>query len=145
MKRIRFWGTRGSLPVALTASGVREKVAKALRAASGRTFASDDALFAFVDGEEGGAGGQFAWLAKVAEDDMVVQAAELVTRTGRASTSSLQTKLKVGFSRASRLMDELERWGIIGPQDPRNPATPRIVYGPDNWIRGYDDADDPGD
>ena len=42
--------------------------------------------------------------------------------TGRASTSSLQTKLKVGFSRASRLMDELERYGIIGPQDPRNPA-----------------------
>ena len=92
-----------------------------------------------------GAGGQFAWLAKVAEDDLVVQAAELVTRTGRASTSSLQTKLKVGFSRASRLMDELERWGIIGPQDPRNPATPRVVYGPDNWIRGYEDADDPGD
>ena len=28
----------------------------------------------------------------------------------------LQTKLKVGFSRASRLMDELERYGIIGPR-----------------------------
>jgi len=50
MRRIRFWGTRGSLPVALTASGVREKLIKALRAASGRTFASDDALHAFVDG-----------------------------------------------------------------------------------------------
>jgi phosphoribosyl 1,2-cyclic phosphodiesterase len=50
MKRIRFWGTRGSLPVALTASGVREKLIKALRAASGKTFASDDALHAFVDG-----------------------------------------------------------------------------------------------
>ncbi len=50
MRRVRFWGTRGSLPVALTASGVREKLIKALRAASGRTFASDDALHAFVDG-----------------------------------------------------------------------------------------------
>ena len=50
MRRIRLWGTRGSLPVALTASGVREKLIKALRAASGRTFASDDALHAFVDG-----------------------------------------------------------------------------------------------
>ena len=50
MKRVRFWGTRGSLPVALTASGVRDKVIRALRAASGRTFASDAELHAFVDG-----------------------------------------------------------------------------------------------
>jgi phosphoribosyl 1,2-cyclic phosphodiesterase len=50
MKRIRFWGTRGSLPVALTASGVRDKLIRALRAASGRTFASDSALNDFVDG-----------------------------------------------------------------------------------------------
>ena len=50
MKRIRFWGTRGSLPVALTAAGVREKLIRALRAASGRSFASDDELDAYVDG-----------------------------------------------------------------------------------------------
>jgi S-DNA-T family DNA segregation ATPase FtsK/SpoIIIE len=104
----------------------------------------DPAIFAFIDGEEGGNGGQFTWLARMAEDDMVVRAAELVTSSGRASTSNLQTKLKVGFSRASRLMDELERYGVIGPQDPRNPATPRIVYGPDNWLRSLDEIDDPG-
>jgi phosphoribosyl 1,2-cyclic phosphodiesterase len=50
MKRIRFWGTRGSLPVALTASGVRDKLIRALRAASGRIFTSDEDLNAFVDG-----------------------------------------------------------------------------------------------
>jgi len=50
MKRIRFWGTRGSLPVALTASGVRDKLMRALRAASGRTFASDEDLNVYVDG-----------------------------------------------------------------------------------------------
>jgi S-DNA-T family DNA segregation ATPase FtsK/SpoIIIE len=104
----------------------------------------DDSIFAFVDGDEGG-NGQFGWLAKMAEDDMVVKAAELVTSTGRASTSSLQTKLKVGFSRASRLMDELERYGVIGPQDPRNPASPRLVYGPDNWLTSLADVDDLGD
>jgi DNA segregation ATPase FtsK/SpoIIIE, S-DNA-T family len=103
----------------------------------------DEALFAFVD--EGGNGGQFGWLAKLAEDDLAVRAAELVTTSQKASTSMLQTKLKVGFSRASRLMDQLERYGIIGPQDLRNPAAPRIVYGPDNWLRSYDDIDDPGD
>jgi phosphoribosyl 1,2-cyclic phosphodiesterase len=50
MKLIRFWGTRGSLPVALTAAGVRDKVVRALRAASGKSFASDANLQAFVDG-----------------------------------------------------------------------------------------------
>ena len=49
----------------------------------------------------------------------------------------MQTKLKVGFNRASRLMEELERVGIVGPQDPRNPATPRQVYGPENWLREH--------
>ena len=40
--RVRFWGTRGSLPIALTAAETREKVAQALLAASGRRFASID-------------------------------------------------------------------------------------------------------
>ena len=104
----------------------------------------DESIFAFVDGDENGSG-QFGWLAKMCEDDMVVRAAELVTTTGRASTSSLQTRLKVGFSRASRLMDELERYGIIGPQDPRNPASPRMVYGSDNWLTSLEQVDDPGE
>ena len=49
MRRVRFWGTRGSLPVALTASGVRDKVIRALRAADGKSFATDDELCTFVD------------------------------------------------------------------------------------------------
>ena len=102
----------------------------------------DPEVIAFADAE-GNGGGQFAWLARLAEDEMTPRAAELVMSTGKASTSMLQTKLKVGFNRASRLMDDLERYGIVGPQDPRNPAVPRHVYGPDNWVRGPDDMDDP--
>ena len=49
MNRIRFWGTRGSLPVSLTASDVRAKVLAALRGAAGRAFGSDDELAAYVD------------------------------------------------------------------------------------------------
>ena len=49
MKRVRFWGTRGSIPVALTADGVRHKIVAALRGASGRTFASDAEAEAYVD------------------------------------------------------------------------------------------------
>ena len=111
----------------------------------GRTFYDADIL-AFADAEDGGGeSGQFAWLRKLGVDEMTVPAAELVTASQRASTSMLQTKLKLGFARASRVMDELERYGIIGPQDPRNPATPRLIYGPDNWFRTQDDIDDPGD
>ena len=50
MKLVRFWGTRGSLPVALTTADVRAKVTAALRGASGRAFASEDDLTAYVDG-----------------------------------------------------------------------------------------------
>jgi S-DNA-T family DNA segregation ATPase FtsK/SpoIIIE len=112
----------------------------------GRTFYDEDIL-AFTDAEEGGSGegGQFAWLRKLGVDEMTVPAAELVTSTQRASTSMLQTKLKLGFARASRVMDELERYGIIGPQDPRNPASPRQIYGRENWFMSQDDIDDPGD
>ncbi len=110
--------------------------------AGGRTFY--DESFMDFSAEDGGGNGQFKWLAAMADDDMVVLAAELVTTLNKASTSMLQTKLKVGFSRASRLMDEMERYGIIGPGDPRNPAVPRIVYGPDNWLVSHADIDDPG-
>jgi S-DNA-T family DNA segregation ATPase FtsK/SpoIIIE len=110
----------------------------------GRTF-YDEGILAFADPEDGTGGsdgGQFAWLRQLGVDEMTVPAAELVTTMGRASTSMLQTKLKLGFARASRVMDELERYGIIGPQDPRNPATPRQIYGPENWFRTQDDIDD---
>jgi S-DNA-T family DNA segregation ATPase FtsK/SpoIIIE len=109
----------------------------------GRTFYDEDIL-AFADPEDGGGadGGQFSWLRKYGVDDMTVPAAELVHASQRASTSMLQTKLKLGFARASRVMDELETYGIIGPQDPRNPATPRQIYGPDNWLIAPDDESD---
>jgi S-DNA-T family DNA segregation ATPase FtsK/SpoIIIE len=103
----------------------------------------DPLVVAFSDGE-GGNGGQFGWLAQMAEDDMTPRAAELVMASGKASTSMLQTKLKVGFNRASRIMDELERYGVVGPQDPRNPAVPRQIYGPENWLRSLEAVDDPG-
>ncbi|MDF2735578.1 MAG: ftsK [Chloroflexota bacterium] len=112
----------------------------------GKTFYDEDIL-AFADPEDGvgGDNGQFAWLRKRDVDEMTIPAAELVTTMQKASTSMLQTKLKLGFSRASRVMDELERNGIIGPQDPRNPAVPRQIYGRENWFITQDDVDDPGD
>ena len=59
MRSIRFWGTRGSLPVALTVGGVRDKLVGALRGASGRAFESDDAIRRYVDALPFDVGGTF--------------------------------------------------------------------------------------
>jgi S-DNA-T family DNA segregation ATPase FtsK/SpoIIIE len=52
------------------------------------------------------------------DSDRLIEAAiELIKREGRASTSRLQRKLRIGFPRAARLMDELEERGVVGPSE----------------------------
>ncbi len=51
------------------------------------------------------------------KDNLLDKAICLVQEEGYASTSRLQRKLRIGFPRAARLMDELEERGIVGPQE----------------------------
>jgi S-DNA-T family DNA segregation ATPase FtsK/SpoIIIE len=55
------------------------------------------------------------------DDDLYADARTAVEEAGRASTSYLQRKLKIGYSRAARLMDVLEAKGIIGAADGSKP------------------------
>jgi len=54
-------------------------------------------------------------------DELLVDAARLVIETGNASVSMLQRRLRVGYTRAGRLIDMLERRGIVGPWEGSKP------------------------
>jgi len=57
-------------------------------------------------------------------DPMMAKALEIIRTTKRASTSNLQRKLRIGYNRAARIMDELEERGIVGSD---NGAQPREI------------------
>ena len=59
-------------------------------------------------------------------DDLFVTAVEVVLESGQASVSYLQRRLKLGFSRAARLVDQMEERGIVGPSEGSKPRQLRI-------------------
>jgi S-DNA-T family DNA segregation ATPase FtsK/SpoIIIE len=55
------------------------------------------------------------------DDDLFMEAAECVIRSGKASASLLQRRLRIGYARAARLLDLLEEHGVVGPADGARP------------------------
>jgi S-DNA-T family DNA segregation ATPase FtsK/SpoIIIE len=69
------------------------------------------------------------------EDKFIDEAQAIVMETGRASTSFLQRRLGLGYSRAAKIMDQLESRGVVGPA---NGAKIREVYGGQKSAEGQD-------
>lgn len=74
------------------------------------------------------------------EDSLYEEAKNIVIQAGKASSSLLQRRLRVGYSRAARLIDMLEEQGIIGPADGAKPR--EIMIGNDNHTAYEDPIED---
>jgi DNA segregation ATPase FtsK/SpoIIIE, S-DNA-T family len=64
------------------------------------------------------------------EDPILPEAIELARREGRASVTMLQRRLRVGYTRAARLIDTMEEQGIVGPAQPPMQVREILDYGP---------------
>ena len=80
----------------------------------------DDEIFVDDDEEEDNESGIFS----DGEDPLYDQALQIVVQTGKASASYLQRRLKIGYNRAARLVEDMEERGIVGPA---NGSKPREV------------------
>ena len=85
------------------------------------------------EGEEGAGEEEF----QGEQDPMYEDAIRVVLEMGKASTSTLQRRLRLGYGRAARILDMMHRDGIIGPPDG---SKPREVLKRPDWLREVEDS-----
>ena len=66
------------------------------------------------------------------QDPMMPEAIKCVVEAGQASTSLLQRRLRLGYARAGRLIDEMEQMGVVGPHEGSKPRQVLITY--QQWL-----------
>jgi DNA segregation ATPase FtsK/SpoIIIE-like protein len=76
------------------------------------------------------------------QDDLYNEAVQIILRSKQASTSFLQRRLKVGYSRAARLLDDMELRGIVGPADGNKPRKIMGQVAGDDFDGGEEALDD---
>ena len=79
----------------------------------------DDQIF--VEDEEDAEGNVDLFGNNMDEDPLYDQALEIVVQSGKASASYIQRRLKIGYNRAARLVEEMEERGIVGPANGSKP------------------------
>jgi len=78
-------------------------------------------------------------------DDLLPQAVDVIMETGQASVSLLQRRLKLGYSRAARIVDQMEEMGVVGPFEgskPRNILVTREQWNQMQHLNGVGYSDD---
>ena len=75
--------------------------------------------------------------AEEVDDELYQDAIRVVCEMGRASTSTLQRRLRIGYGRAARLIDLMEKDGIVGPPDG---TKPREVLKKKDWMKEFDES-----
>jgi len=70
------------------------------------------------------------------EDELFNEAVSIIINSKQASISILQRKLRIGYTRAARLIDVMEEKGIVGPYDGRNPR--KILISNEEYLNKYD-------
>jgi DNA segregation ATPase FtsK/SpoIIIE, S-DNA-T family len=99
---------------------------------------NEDLLAAPKDEDEEGEVGEDGEIAAGdADDELYQDAVRVVCEMGRASTSTLQRRLRIGYGRAAHLIDLMEKDGIVGPPDG---TRPREVLKARSWMKEFDDA-----
>lgn len=92
---------------------------------SGEAHYSDEVMAKIEESvqekEKGGAKGAAAEPSDDEGDELLPAAVDVVLETGQASVSMLQRRLKLGYSRAARLVDQMEERGIVGPFEGSKP------------------------
>jgi S-DNA-T family DNA segregation ATPase FtsK/SpoIIIE len=86
---------------------------------------------------EGAAGDGAEGRGEDVDDDLYQDAVRVVCEMGRASTSTLQRRLRIGYGRAAHLIDIMEKDGIVGPPDG---TRPREVLKGKTWMKEFDES-----
>jgi len=104
------------IPVRIQGTYLSEEEVEAITAHArtlGQPEYLDEEIFLEESEEEFSGGG--------AEDPLMDEALQIVLAVGKASASYLQRRLKIGYNRAARLVEEMERMGVVGPAQGSKP------------------------
>lgn len=115
----------------------REEVIQFIKEGAGEVSANNEILAAMEQSAaektaaEGSKGSKDEGASASGYDEMLPQAVEAVLEAGSCSVSMLQRRVKLGYSRAARIVDQMEELGVVGPYEGAKPRA--VVIDRDGW------------
>jgi len=113
----------------------RESIIEYIKGNSGQTQYSEEVIGeiekAMVEKSSGGDKSSADAGANGDFDELLPQAVDVILETGQASTSLLQRRLKLGYARAARIVDQMEDLGVVGPHEGSKPR--QILVTREEW------------